>query len=129
MRQREANAKNKKDTGGGCSICGSYPAIDVEGSYRLCGSCVLERLEENAQLRDNYTASQELLAIREEQVGELLKEKLRTALDEARERLGVVDSLREIEAAMMSLGYTLLAERIRYIANSRAAWLEKYPKV
>ncbi len=40
-----------------------------------------------AELRDNYTASQELLAIREEQIGELLNEKaqLRATLDEARE--------------------------------------------
>ena len=35
--------KNKRDTGGGCSICGSFPCVNVDGAYWLCGPCVSER--------------------------------------------------------------------------------------
>jgi len=37
--------KNKRDNGGGCSICSSFPIVNVGGgSYWLCGSCVLEAI-------------------------------------------------------------------------------------
>ncbi len=29
--------KKKRDTGGGCSVCGSNPAVNIEGTYWLCG--------------------------------------------------------------------------------------------
>ena len=35
--------KIQRDTGGGCSICGGLPAVNVDGSYWLCGPCVKER--------------------------------------------------------------------------------------
>ncbi len=59
-----------------------------------------------------------------------LRAELKTAqeaVDEVRERLAV-QSLREIERALISHGYTLLAERIRYIANSQDAWLSAHPE-
>jgi len=28
-----------------CSVCGSLPAVQVHGTYWLCGPCVLERIE------------------------------------------------------------------------------------
>ncbi len=37
--------KIERDTGGGCSICGGRPAVNVEGTYWLCGPCVNEKLE------------------------------------------------------------------------------------
>ena len=37
--------KIERDTGGGCSICGDRPAVNVEGTYWLCGTCVNEKLE------------------------------------------------------------------------------------
>ena len=52
-----------------------------------CGSeKATTELAQLRRLRDNYKATSELLAIREEQIGELLNEKaqLRAALDEAR---------------------------------------------
>lgn len=45
MTQKEKR-KNIRDNGGGCSICSSYPVVNVSDSYWLCGSCVLERLED-----------------------------------------------------------------------------------
>lgn len=38
--------KIKLDTGGGCSVCGGLPAVNVDGTYWLCGPCVLEKIEE-----------------------------------------------------------------------------------
>ena len=35
----------KNDTGGGCSICGRNPAVNIEGTYWLCGPCVNEYYE------------------------------------------------------------------------------------
>lgn len=32
-------AKNKLDTGGGCSVCGGYPCKNVSGTYWLCEQC------------------------------------------------------------------------------------------
>ena len=43
----ETTAKLKADTGGGCSICGALPVVNVEGTYWLCGPCVNERISEN----------------------------------------------------------------------------------
>jgi len=51
-----AEEKNILDNGGGCSICSSYPAINVSDSYWLCGSCVLERLEDWFELCKEVTA-------------------------------------------------------------------------
>lgn len=31
-----------------CSVCARTPAVQVTGTYYLCGPCVLERLEPNA---------------------------------------------------------------------------------
>ena len=36
--------KIKQDTGGGCSICGNLPVVNVDGSYWLCGTCVREKI-------------------------------------------------------------------------------------
>ncbi len=36
-------AKQKRDTGGGCSICGSEPATNISGTYWLCASCIAEK--------------------------------------------------------------------------------------
>lgn len=36
--------KQYKDTGGGCSICGGDPAINVEGTLWMCGECVQENI-------------------------------------------------------------------------------------
>jgi hypothetical protein len=43
--------------------------VNVEAKF------VINAINELAQLRDNYKATQELLAIREEQIGEFLHEK------------------------------------------------------
>lgn len=48
--QVEPGALLAQDTGGGCSVCGSLPVVNVEGTYWLCGPCVLERLS-NVPLR------------------------------------------------------------------------------
>lgn len=40
----EPTGKLKADTGGGCSICGACPVVNVTGTYWLCGPCVMERL-------------------------------------------------------------------------------------
>lgn len=32
------------DTGGGCSVCGNIPVVNVGGTYWLCGSCVYDRM-------------------------------------------------------------------------------------
>lgn len=43
----KANIKKlKQDTGGGCSVCGKLPVINVDGAYWLCGQCVGDRIEE-----------------------------------------------------------------------------------
>ena len=34
------------DSGGGCSVCGELPAVNVDGAYWLCGPCVNERLDD-----------------------------------------------------------------------------------
>jgi len=36
------------DSGGGCSVCGNLPAVNVEGTYWICGPCVAERLLDTA---------------------------------------------------------------------------------
>jgi len=51
-----AKEKNILDNGGGCSICSSYPVVNVDGSYWLCGSCILERLEDWAELCNEVIA-------------------------------------------------------------------------
>ena len=51
-----AEEKNILDNGGGCSICSSHPAINVDGSYWLCGSCVLERLEDRTAMERELEA-------------------------------------------------------------------------
>jgi hypothetical protein len=33
-------AKLVADTGGGCSVCGATPCVNVTGTYWLCGPCV-----------------------------------------------------------------------------------------
>jgi hypothetical protein len=79
---------------------------------KCCDCGQIDRVAEFAKLCDNYKASQDLLAIREEQVGELLEEKAeRAALDEAR---------KAFETAILDPddGY-----------DAAAAWLKKYPKV
>ena len=53
--------------------------------------------------------------------------KLRAAFVEAQECMSLV-TLEEVRIALIKSGYTLLAERVRYIANATAAWLKKYPK-
>ena len=42
---KAAGKKILKDTGGGCSVCGDRPAVNVDGTYWLCGPCVNERLD------------------------------------------------------------------------------------
>ena len=39
---KESESKKKRDTGGGCCVCGSNPAVNIEGTYWLCGPCVNE---------------------------------------------------------------------------------------
>lgn len=36
--------KNEEDTGGGCSVCGQSPAVNIQGTYWLCGPCAFERI-------------------------------------------------------------------------------------
>ncbi len=31
--------KLKADTGGGCSVCGATPCVNIDGTYWLCGGC------------------------------------------------------------------------------------------
>lgn len=45
-----AEEENIRDNGGGCSICSSYPVLNIDGSYWLCGSCVLEKLEDRVAM-------------------------------------------------------------------------------
>lgn len=35
-----------KDTGGVCGVCGWIPAVNVEGTYWLCGKCVKAKMDE-----------------------------------------------------------------------------------
>lgn len=44
-------------------------------------------------------------------------------VEEAKERMAV-ESLWDIEKSLLGTGYILLAERLRHIANSQAAWLK-----
>lgn len=37
--------KNMRDTGGGCSVCGTSPARNVTGTYWLCESCEEEKID------------------------------------------------------------------------------------
>lgn len=46
-------AKLKADTGGGCSVCGFTPCVNVEGTYWLCGECVAERILEPCDSASN----------------------------------------------------------------------------
>ena len=48
MCDKTIEEKKKRDTGGGCSICGRNPAVNVDGggSYWLCGECVAEKFTE-----------------------------------------------------------------------------------
>ena len=48
--------KLEADTGGGCSVCGSVPVVNVSGAYWLCGGCVLELSEECSRWRKKYPA-------------------------------------------------------------------------
>lgn len=43
--------KLKADTGGGCSVCGEVPCVNVDETYWLCGGCVMEQIEEKDKLR------------------------------------------------------------------------------
>lgn len=46
---KDDKAKLKRDTGGGCSICGALPVVNVkDSSYWLCGGCVLTKLGDAA---------------------------------------------------------------------------------
>lgn len=45
----ETPSKLADDTGGGCSVCGALPVVNVEGTYWLCGSCVAERISGSAE--------------------------------------------------------------------------------
>ena len=63
MKQSEANKKNRHDTGGGCSICGEFPAINVEGTYWLCGGCVLEKSEDMAKLQKSLDEAKIALSL------------------------------------------------------------------
>jgi hypothetical protein len=40
-----AKTKIERDTGGGCSVCGQKPAVNVEGTYWLCAECAVEEME------------------------------------------------------------------------------------
>ena len=35
----QKDEKNRQDTGGGCSICGTAPCTNIEGTYWLCKPC------------------------------------------------------------------------------------------
>ncbi len=37
-------SKIDQDTGGGCSICGHTPAVNVEGTYWLCLDCLDDKV-------------------------------------------------------------------------------------
>ena len=43
----KAADKIEADTGGGCSVCGQLPAINIDGAYWLCRDCISERLDMN----------------------------------------------------------------------------------
>ena len=56
-----SNQKLIADTGGGCSVCGDLPVVNVTGTYWLCGPCVAERIapdETTACLHDWITDSE-----------------------------------------------------------------------
>jgi hypothetical protein len=38
--KKAVGSKMLNDTGGGCSVCGELPAVNVDGTYWLCGDCV-----------------------------------------------------------------------------------------
>jgi hypothetical protein len=42
--------KIEKDTGGGCSVCGHLSAVNVQGSYWLCGECVNDRFDRHDEI-------------------------------------------------------------------------------
>jgi hypothetical protein len=51
QRARRAKLKVVKDTGAGCSICGQKPAVNLEGTYWLCGGCVNEKLKDIVEIQ------------------------------------------------------------------------------
>lgn len=51
--------------------------------------------------------------------------RLRNVLSEIRMRLDIA-SLQEIGAVLTSAGYTLSAERLRYLASTQATWLKEF---
>ncbi len=57
-------AKIERDTGGGCSVCGGLPAVNVSGTYWLCGPCAHD---------DLAVASEKLAAMREAEDGARLR--------------------------------------------------------
>lgn len=76
--------KLKADTGGGCSVCGDVPCVNVEGTYWLCGPCVLERISASADISTHaqlmkFYAVDSVDALIEAQAGhiERLQEKLK----------------------------------------------------
>ena len=40
-----------RDIGFGCSICGTMPAINVEGTYWLCYDCIIEKTNQMDEKR------------------------------------------------------------------------------
>ena len=54
--------KQIEDTGGGCSVCGTEPAKNVEGTYWLCADCLRERIEHNDEYDLDYETIFDLYA-------------------------------------------------------------------
>ena len=52
--------RNKEVTGGGCSICGSYPTADVGYDYWLCWPCVKERFWDGVKFIVKYIFSKKV---------------------------------------------------------------------
>jgi hypothetical protein len=55
--------KLKKDTGGGCSICGNKPVVNIQGTYWLCGDCARDSMDLNEGIIAEL--KQEIILLRE----------------------------------------------------------------
>ncbi len=52
--------KNLRDNGGGCSICGSYPTVNLADSYWICWGCAKEHMRDSIKFMAKYIFGRKL---------------------------------------------------------------------